>query len=231
MKHHLFIFLGILRQALAYMLVPAFFYVLLLFINSLLYKRTPSEIQGNSIADIFTLISVILMFGLYKREKIKELFQARLEFKKILALIPISILARLPIVVVIVAGILMFGDTVMDTLDAGIEFQWDIFAGARGFDAVLVFVSFAVIGPIHEELFFRGVLFPSLKKKYSVRTSMIYVTIIFTLFHVHPGLYPSSFILGLFLVWVTQKWNNLGYSIILHMLINMHPFLLQLMNL
>ncbi len=225
MKHHLFIFLGILRQALAYMLVPAFFYlVFLLFI-------TPSEIQGNTIADLLTLVCVIILFGLYKREKIKELFPKRIEFKKVLVLLPISLLTRIPIVVVVVAGILIFGDSVMNTLDAGIEFQWDIFEGARGIEALLVFISFTIIGPIHEELFFRGVLYPALKKKYSVRTSMIYVTVIFTLFHIHPGLYPSSFILGLFLVYITQKWNNLGYSIILHMLINMHPFLLNLMNL
>jgi len=204
--------------------------MIFLTLQRVLFDDSPSEVFSSFSMDILTLLVVVTAFALYKKEQLKSFFPSGLTFKRVTALIPISLAARIPIVLIIMIAIGIFGEQAMDTIDAGIAFQWSIFGDAKGVDAFLVFLSFVLIGPIHEELLFRGVMYPYLKKHYSVRTSMIYVTVVFTLFHFHPGLFPSSFALGLALVWVNHKWGNMGYNIILHMIINSHPFILEYLS-
>ncbi len=227
MKYHLSILLGIIKQALIYTLVPAFFYLLYYSGTLLLNLPDISEQQSALMIDALTLFGVIYYFKLYKKETFYKLFPGKLEGKKLLSLIPLSILSRIPLVIFVVAIVLFFGESVINTIDEGVEYQWQGFSDLSGWGYVVAILSFSILGPIHEELFFRGIVFNYLKKYYSVKGSILYATVIFTLFHFHPGLFPSSFILGLFLIWVYQKWHNLTYSILLHMLINLHPFLID----
>ncbi len=230
MRYHLSILWNILKQALAYMLVPALLYLVYYLVIFTFGLSEMNEQASALLVDTLTLIAVIYYFRLYKKEQIKELFYEKLKIKKLFSLIPLSVLVRVPLLVLVVMMVLLFGDTFMDTIDEGVAYQWEGFTDLSGWGYVIAILSFSVIGPIHEELFFRGVVYNYLKKNYSVRISIIYSTVVFTLFHIHPGLYPSSFILGFFLVLVYQKWNNLSYSIILHMLINLHPFLLDFIS-
>jgi len=190
----------------------------------------PNEQISALLVDFLTLFAVIYYFKLYKKDKWHELFFEKLKVKKLLSLVPLSLLVRIPLLILVVIIVLIFGDKLMNTIDEGVNYQWQGFTDLSGWGYVIAIVSFSIIGPIHEELFFRGIVFNYLKNHYNIKISIIYSTVIFTLFHIHPGLYPSSFILGIFLVLIYQKWNNLTYSIILHMLINLHPFLLDLIN-
>lgn len=228
MKKHLATFGILLRQALFYQLVPAvFLFGFYGFFSILSPGEELTEVFSSFAFDIFTLFAVIIAFRLYRQDVKQSLFQAQVSFKRLIALIPLSFLARLPLLGVIVLLTLFFGDTILSAIDEGIELQWSIFGDAVGLERYLVFISFVIVGPIHEELFFRGVVFRSLRDRYSLRGAVLISTTVFTLFHFHPGLFISSFILGLFLVYVYYKWNNLLYSIILHMLINAHPFILD----
>ena len=217
-------------QALAYMLVPAVLYLIYYLVIFTFGLSEANEQVSALLVDTLTLIAIIYYFQLYKKEKIEELFNEKLKIKKLLSLIPLSILVRIPLLILVVLMVLLFGDMFVNTIDEGVAYQWEGFTDLSGWGYVIAILSFGVIGPIHEELFFRGVVYNYLKKNYSIRASIIYSTVVFTLFHLHPGLYPSSFILGFFLVLVYHKWNNLSYSIILHMLINMHPFLLDFIS-
>lgn len=230
MSHHLTTLWYIIKQALAYILVPAVLY-LIYYLVIFTFKLPELHDQVNAVlVDTLTLIAVIYYFKLYRKEKLKELFYEKLKVKKLLSLLPISLAVRIPLLILVIGMVLIFGDEVMKTIDEGVSYQWEGFTDLSFWGYVLAVLSFSVIGPIHEELFFRGVVFNYLKTSYSVRTSIIYSTVLFTVFHLHPGLFPSSFLLGLFLVFVYQKWNNIAYSIILHMLINLHPFMLDLIN-
>ncbi|QQS44673.1 CPBP family intramembrane metalloprotease [Candidatus Roizmanbacteria bacterium] len=230
MKYHLSIFWNILKQALAYMLVPGVLY-LIYYLVLIIFNLPELNEQINALLlDALILITVIYYFRLNTPEKIRELFYEKLSLKKILSLIPLSILVRVPLLILVVVMVVLFGDTFMNTIDEGVSYQWEGFTDLTGLGYIVAILSFSVLGPIHEELFFRGVIYNYLKRYYNIRTSIIYSTVVFTLFHIHPGLYPSSFILGLFLVLVYQKWNNLSYSIILHMLINLHPFLIDFIS-
>ncbi len=230
MKYHLNVLWNVIKQALAYMLVPAVLYLIYYLVISVFQLPELNEQINALVIDALILITVIYYFKLNSPEKIRELFFERLNIKKILSLLPLSILVRVPLLILVVLMVVLFGDTLMNTIDEGVDYQWEGFTDLTGWGYVIAILSFSILGPIHEELFFRGVIYNYLKQYYSIRTSIIYSTVIFTLFHIHPGLYPSSFILGFFLVAVYQKWNNLNYSIILHMLINLHPFLLDFLN-
>lgn len=230
MQYHLNVFWNVIKQALAYMLVPAVLYLIYYLVIFAFQLPELNEQINALLMDSLILIAVIYYFRLNTPEKITELFCEKLNLKKILTLIPLSILVRVPLLILVVVMVVLFGDTLMNTIDEGVSYQWEGFTDLTGLGYVVAILSFSILGPIHEELFFRGIIYNYLKKFYSVRTSMIYSTIVFTLFHIHPGLYPSSFILGIFLVLVYHKWNNLSYSIILHMLINLHPFLIDFIS-
>lgn len=230
MKKHLIVFGTLVWQALIYILAPAVLFLVFDLLWSFSMKDRLDDTMIGFSMDIFTLFSAIVFFGIYKKDRLKKLFPSRLEFRKLVSLIPISLAARIPIVIFVVVAMIFFGDQVLESMNSGIDYQWSMFGDAVGAQRVLVFLSFVILGPIHEEIFFRAVMFEYLRSNYSHVVAILYGTTIFTLFHFHPGLFPSSFILGLVLVFVYIKWKNLGYSIILHMLINVHPFILSYLS-
>lgn len=230
MKKHFNIFLHILGEVAIYILIPGIIYLILLGILGLFGIRDLSDSISTLAIDFLTLIVVFLAFRYYASDVWNIVFQAKLQAKKIIQLIPISLLTRVPLVVVVVILYLIFGEMITETLDAGVEYQWSVFDGSTILTSTMGFLSFVILGPVHEELLYRGVIQRFLHTKYSVRTSIIYSSIVFAIAHVHPGLIISSFVLGLFMGYIFHKWNNLWYAIILHMLINIQPFILQIMS-
>jgi len=230
MKKHLSTLLRIIGQFLIYTIVPGVLYLIGIGVLSLFGIGEISESVTTLVIDYLTLIVVFLAFRYYSSDVWNGVFKAKIQAKKILQLIPLSLLTRAPLVVVVIILYLIFGDTITKTLDAGVEYQWSVFDGSTLLSSSIGFMSFVIGGPIHEELLYRGVIQRFLRTKYSGRASIIISSIIFGLAHIHPGLILSSFVLGLFLGYIYHKWDNLWYAIILHMLINLQPFLLQVFD-
>jgi len=225
------IFLRILGQFLIYTIIPGVLYLIGVGILSIFGYSEISESVTTLVIDYLTLNIAFIAFRYYSVDVWNEVFKAKIQAKKVLQLIPLSLLTRAPLVVVVIILYLIFGDMITEALDAGVEYQWSVFDGSTLLSSSIGFVSFVIVGPMHEELLYRGVIQRFLRTKYSIRTSIIVSSIIFGLAHIHPGLILSSFVLGLFLGYIYYKWDNLWYAIILHMLINLQPFLLQVMNL
>lgn len=76
-----------------------------------------------------------------------------------------------------------------------------------------------IIGPIFEELIFRGTLFKKLRV-YGDKTAILYTAIAFGLFHCNIAQIPFAIVVGLFLGYAQTKTNNIIYPIILHMALN-----------
>jgi len=203
----------------------------ILLLLSLFGIKNVPDITGEFLTDLLIIPILILLFKLYKSERTQILFESKLEWKKVLKLIPFSIAARIAVVLVmgILAAILLLflNQDIATVIDEAVEFQWSTFDNSTGWEKLLGFFSFALLGPINEELLNRAVILDYLRKHYSTTVSIIYSSVIFMLAHLHPGLYLSSFILGLALAWVYVKWKNIWYAIILHILINMQPFILS----
>ncbi len=83
--------------------------------------------------------------------------------------------------------------------------------------ALVIFI--ATLGPICEELMFRGYLLKKLRV-YGDKTAIIYTAIAFGLFHANVSQIAFATVIGLILAYITVKTNNIKYSIILHIVVN-----------
>lgn len=78
-------------------------------------------------------------------------------------------------------------------------------------------IAVGVFVPIGEELFFRGFILPAVRNRWGPVAAVLISAMLFALFHVDPGLYLPTFILGVSLgaarVWTGSLWP----SIMIHM--------------
>ncbi len=89
-------------------------------------------------------------------------------------------------------------------------------------------ISFSIIlgtcfiGPILEELVYRGIVFNKLKTYYSINKSIIISSIIFALMHTN-GLFQMvfAFIFGLLFSYIYNKTNDIKLSITSHIIVNL----------
>jgi membrane protease YdiL (CAAX protease family) len=87
-------------------------------------------------------------------------------------------------------------------------------------ELLLLFLAIAVVGPIVEELVFRGMLFQLLRRQLPLWGATILSAGIFAALHVIPVLLPSLFVFGVALALVFHRTRSLYCSTFLHMLIN-----------
>jgi hypothetical protein len=95
-------------------------------------------------------------------------------------------------------------------------------------DVSLVGVAVVLAAPVAEELFFRGLLFGGLRRRFGFRAAALISAAVFAAFHVLPLLMPLLFVVGLGLAWVYERrgsllpamaahaaFNVIGYALIL----------------
>jgi len=78
----------------------------------------------------------------------------------------------------------------------------------------------AVVGPIVEELIFRGLILKGFRRNYNATTAILMSALLFALFHLNPWQFPATFVLGLLLGWVMIRTNNIILAIIGHSINN-----------
>ena len=81
---------------------------------------------------------------------------------------------------------------------------------------VLTFLALALWTPLTEELFFRGFVFAGLVHRFGVGGSLVISALIFSAFHVVPGVLIPIFITGLLLAWLYHHTGSLWPSIAAH---------------
>lgn len=87
-------------------------------------------------------------------------------------------------------------------------------------DLVLLMLLIAVVAPIAEELFFRGMLYPVLRRRWSASIAIGVNGLLFALIHVIPVILPGLFFVGIVLAWVRERSGSLWPCILLHALQN-----------
>jgi membrane protease YdiL (CAAX protease family) len=85
--------------------------------------------------------------------------------------------------------------------------------------AQIVFFA-VVVAPIWEEAFFRGVLYPYLKKYFSMVGAVVATSLIFAVIHGHGPGFMALFFLGVVLNLMYERTGSLGYNIALHSIFN-----------
>lgn len=85
---------------------------------------------------------------------------------------------------------------------------------------LVLIISSGIIGPILEELLFRGIVFNELKDFLSNKRALIVCTLIFALFHNNLSDMIYAYIMGYLFIKLYNKTNNLIYPIVFHILSN-----------
>ena len=87
-------------------------------------------------------------------------------------------------------------------------------------NVAVTLLSTGILGPIIEELIFRGIIYNELKSKYSNMKSILITTIFFAIIHINIIQILYALIIGFILIFVYEKYNNIKAPIILHMASN-----------
>ncbi|MCX6049256.1 MAG: type II CAAX endopeptidase family protein [Chloroflexi bacterium] len=87
-------------------------------------------------------------------------------------------------------------------------------------DLVLLLLLVAVVAPIAEELLFRGLVYPVLRRSWGVTFAIILSALLFGLAHVIPVLIPGLFFVGLILAWVRERSGSVIPGMLIHALQN-----------
>ncbi len=87
-------------------------------------------------------------------------------------------------------------------------------------DLVLLMILIAVVAPLAEEIFFRGMLYPVLRRRWSVAPAIVINGLLFSLIHLIPPLLPGLFFVGMVLAWVRERSGSLIPCILLHAMQN-----------
>jgi membrane protease YdiL (CAAX protease family) len=101
--------------------------------------------------------------------------------------------------------------------------------GAGWVGLALSVVLVVIIGPVVEELIFRGVLLSAAQGVFEGRVpgagwmATAFSALVFALYHFTAWLFVPTFILGLALGWVTRSRGGLWPAIVLHALYNLVP--------
>lgn len=78
----------------------------------------------------------------------------------------------------------------------------------------------AIIGPVAEELFFRGFAYPAVKKRFGIKVSIAVVSVVFATLHMNPVAFFPIVALGILLSYLYEKTGSLIPSIAVHIIHN-----------
>lgn len=96
----------------------------------------------------------------------------------------------------------------------------DFAVGINPVLAVLAFIAIAVLTPLWEEMFFRGLLFGGIRARWGVVLAVAVTTALFSVVHAVLVLVPYFFTLGLGLALLRIFHRNLWGPLALHVTIN-----------
>jgi len=91
----------------------------------------------------------------------------------------------------------------------------------------VLFIYGSFLGPITEEIVFRGFIWRIFEEKRYNRFLILFVTsLLFALFHFELSMFPSLFALGVIFGFLRMRTNRLGASIVMHVILNTFSMIL-----
>ncbi len=169
---------------------------------------------------------MLILFGLwyYFRE---SKYPFRPNYRK--ALRPANILA--------VCGIAFFGQFATSLVLAGFQIlfptvfrQYEELAQSFNLDTItplLMIFIVGLLGPLAEEMLFRGMIYAKLRRAFSVWPAAVISAVLFGLFHANwvQGIYAALF--GVVLAYIYEKTQTIWGSCLLHVVFNSISYLVE----
>jgi len=94
----------------------------------------------------------------------------------------------------------------------------------EGIDMKYLLIGGVIIGPICEEIIFRGIIEEGFIETYGGPTAVVYSALIFGVIHLLPLQVVNAFLAGILLGWIYWKTRSLWIVMILHILNNYLAF-------
>lgn len=173
------------------------------------------------------LIFLFLIFGLYKPVIWKVLSAQKLTLNNVLKSTGLFFLIAFGLRLLILIPLALFLLIYNNSTGGKNLYPWE-FLGETQFNITSMYalVSIALVTPVFEELFYRGILFNSFKSKFGIAVSILLSSAIFGLFHGGVAQIIGGFLVGIILAVIYERKKNIWYPIILHSCINISPFIL-----
>lgn len=177
-------------------------------------------ILNSSILDITAVVLIIYFSSVLHREKLEKLGINFRNFARNVFYGVVGYIALIPVLI----GILIIIAVAINMLKYVPEKQPVVELFLKEKDATfLAYTSLfaAIVGPVIEELFFRGFMYGALKKYVGVFWSMLLTAAIFAALHTHiVGFFPIM-ALGILLAYLYEKTGTLVSSITVHITHNL----------
>ncbi len=87
-------------------------------------------------------------------------------------------------------------------------------------DGLLFIVAVVIVAPFVEEWFYRGMLLPTLSRRFGTVAGVVGSSVVFALVHGEVILLPGLFCFALILAWLTTKTGRIGPAVVAHMAFN-----------
>ncbi|NLD05742.1 MAG: CPBP family intramembrane metalloprotease [Synergistaceae bacterium] len=123
----------------------------------------------------------------------------------------------------IVQTLIITAFTLLLLTAVALVWPWEDLPHRRPFNMVLKLMLSGLVAAVAEEIFFRGWMQPTLRRRYSAVVSIVAVNLVFAPLHLIAAPYLISlltFFPGLIMGWLRERYGNILPSIIFHFLGN-----------
>lgn len=212
----LMLILGILAQGISYLAG-----IILVIFSTLSgnYLHFMNDEVVNIVLGIIPCILVdviVIIIGLKSTNlNLKTDIFKKVEYKK--DIIPLGMIS-IGGVLLISTIIYLFYSTILQVL--GITIPAPDFTFPSSIVMQVIYILYiCILGPILEEIIFRGIVLKSMKK-YGALTAIVFTSIIFAMFHLNLVQFMTPLLLGILLAFVTVKTDSIVPAIVIHMFNN-----------
>ncbi len=193
-----------------------------IFFRILGFKRADENVMivfNSTIMDI-TLIGIVLYFVIKKYKS--HILNLGVSFGNFLRNVRIAVLGYVTaipvlllvmVVVILILHLIRYNQTNAPVF--GIFYE-------SNRTALLLWLTVLVtlLGPVAEELFFRGFAYPVVKKRIGAKKAIILVSVVFSILHMNVVSFFPILLLGILLTYLYEKTGSLIPSIVVHIVHN-----------
>ena len=193
-----------IQQIKFYLIIASIFLIEYYFIDNVYYDMYAPSVRSS-------IISLYIYF--ICKKYFNTLFKSKVDLKKIFLIVLISLVYAL-LIVNLQEYLFYLGNRKFDT-------NYGVYL--LDYKILIIFIFYATLPAIFEEIFFRGLIFDKLKLIYSTNKSIIISSILFCLLHLVYGsflLILFIFPISIFLGYLRNRYNNLFYPIVAHFIYN-----------
>ena len=177
-------------------------------------------IAGNLILSQAIILIPALLFALFSKEKLKDILAFhKIKISSALMIVLFTYL-MMPITTVINAISMLFVDnTVAQMSGSVLQMPWYVMLPLMG-----------IIGPISEEITFRGITFHGYKKSGNAFQAVFWSALLFGLMHMNFNQAAYAVFLGIVMAVLVETTGSIWGSVIFHITVNTHNVMLMFVS-